>query len=252
MTWLKRIDENDFKQSLIKLDTETFTRYVRDKSKTAIVLFHAKWCKKCLVLLKTLSDVARRFKKEPDCVFAHIDGEQNYDISLSEKVGLYPTFMFYPRENKDGVVYLPGKFEEKWSEKNITKFMSVHCKSKMADDHVFDKLMGRINDLDVFTRNFIVRLGNPNEQERIIRKTVLKIQLLEPGKRFTANFYVETMRDIMKQGISFLDVEITKIDKMMLSHDEHLMPKDKDEMNEKRNILHHFRTHKNQHRRDEL
>ena len=74
-------------------------------------------------------------------MFAHIDGEKNYDISLSEKVGIYPTFMFYSRQNKDGVVYLPGKYEERWSETNITKFMSVHCNSKIADEHISDKLV---------------------------------------------------------------------------------------------------------------
>ena len=72
--------------------------------------------------------------------------------------------------------------------------------------------------MDIFARNFILRIGNPSEQERIIRETVLKIQMLAPAKRFTADFYVEIMRKVLKEGDSFLDSEITRIDKMMLNH----------------------------------
>ena len=91
----------------------------------------------CLVIILIL-----QFQKEPNCLFAHIDGEANYDVIIKEKVGVYPTFKFYSVDNKDGEMYLPGKFEERWSEKNITKYMSIHCKSKVAEQHVMDKLVG--------------------------------------------------------------------------------------------------------------
>ena len=109
--------------------------------------------------------------------------------------------------------------------------------------------IGKIKDLDIFTRNFIMRSGNPKEQERIIRETVLKINILPPAKRFTADYYVEIMRSVLKQGEGFLDQEITRIDKMMLAE---MLDKHKDEMTEKRNILQHFRSHRNQFRKDEL
>ena len=56
------LSEDDFKRSLIKLDTETFDRYIRDKEKTALVLFHAKWSSKCKTLLETMKRAARHFK----------------------------------------------------------------------------------------------------------------------------------------------------------------------------------------------
>ena len=82
------------------------------------------------------------FQQEPNCVFAHIDGEENYDTAIKENVGIYPSFRFYSTANKDGNPYLPGKYEEMWSTKNITKFMSVHCGSSKADDHIMDKMVG--------------------------------------------------------------------------------------------------------------
>ena len=114
------------------------------------------------------------------------------------------------------------------------------------------------------TQNFIQRIGNPKEQERIIRDTVLKIEMLAPAMRFTANYYVEIMREMLKYqhrggdqnnmnsniGGDFLDSEITRIDKMLLTE---MLAKHKDDLSEKRNILHHFRSHKRRsHQRDEL
>jgi len=70
-----------------------------------------------------------------------MDGEENYDTAINENIGIYPSFRFYSRTNKDGNPYLPGKYEEMWSAKNITKFMSVHCESSKADEHIMDKLV---------------------------------------------------------------------------------------------------------------
>ena len=123
--------------------------------------------------------------------------------------------------------------------------------------------IGRMDVLDVFTQNFIQRIGSPKEQERIIRDTVLKMEMLAPAMRFTANYYVEVMREILKyqhregdhsnnsmNGEDFLDGEITRIDKMLLTD---MLAKHKDELSEKRNILHHFRSHRRRsHQRDEL
>jgi len=93
-----------------------------------------------------------------------------------------------------------------------------------------------------------MRVGNSREQERIIRDTVLKIQLLAPTKRYTADYYVDTMRKVLKDGLSFLDQEIVRIDKALLTQ---MLDGHKDEMNEKRNILQHFRSHRSR-KRDEL
>lgn len=104
--------------------------------------------------------------------------------------------------------------------------------------------MGRIDELDLLTRNF-VRNQNENRRESMIRETVLKIQTLKPAQRYTADFYVKTMRQVLKEGDAFLDREIERFEKLSLKK---MLPKDLDESNKKRNILQHFRFH----RRDEL
>ena len=85
-----------------------------------------------------------------------------------------------------------------------------------------------------------MRKGNKQEQERIVRDTVLKIHNLAPVKRYTANYYVETMQKLLTEGIEFLDDEITRLDKLLLTE---MFEKHKDETSKKRNILNHFRSH---------
>ena len=67
--------------------------------------------------------------------------ENNRDITLKELVGVCPTFKFYPKSNKDGEIYYPGKFEGNWDVKNITKFLNVHCQTKRMEDGFLDKMV---------------------------------------------------------------------------------------------------------------
>ena len=59
--------------------------------------------------------------------------------------------------------------------------------------------------------------------------------------RSTADQYVEIMREVVKKGDGFLDNEVEKIDKILLS-------KNDEKLSKKRNIFQHFRSF----RRDEL
>ena len=52
---------------------------------------------------------------------------------------MYPTFMFFPKFDKDGEVYLPGKFDENWSEYNITKFLNINCDTSRTTGGFLDK-----------------------------------------------------------------------------------------------------------------
>ena len=56
-----------------------------------------------------------------------LDGEKSFDSAVKSKVGMYPTFVFFPKDDKDGRVLLPGKFDENWSEQNLTKFLNINC-----------------------------------------------------------------------------------------------------------------------------
>lgn len=236
------ISEGAFRTSLIELNSDNFDRIIKDEKKTALVYFYAPWCIKCTNLTKTVKKVARTFQSEPDCIISKINGESNYDVTLAQKVGVYPTFMFYPKHDKDGVMYLPGKFDENWSEKNITKFMNVHCRSKHVQDGLLDKMLGVIDELDLNTRHFIL---NQNRRNEYMRETILMVQNLSPYKRTSADVYVKIMRQIIQDGDVYLDNEIQRIEKLLLTK---MLPEKHNELNKKRNVLRQF----NFHRRDEL
>ena len=44
------------------MNDENFDRYIKDTERTALVLFHAKWCKKCVYLMENMRNAARKFK----------------------------------------------------------------------------------------------------------------------------------------------------------------------------------------------
>ena len=68
-----------------------------------------------------------------------LDGQKSFDTAVKSKVGMYPTFMFFPKFDKDGEVYLPGKFDENWSEHNITKFLNTNCDTSRTTGGFLDK-----------------------------------------------------------------------------------------------------------------
>ena len=75
---------------------------------------------------------------------ATIDGEKYFDSAVNSKVGMYPTFVFFPKTDKDGQVYLPGKYDENWSEQNITKFLNINCDTSRTTGGFLDKTVSSV------------------------------------------------------------------------------------------------------------
>ncbi len=76
-----------------------------------------------------------------------MDGEKSFDSAVRSKVGMYPTFVFFPKHDKDGQVYLPGKFDENWSEKNLTKFLNINCETNRMTGGILDKSVSEISHM---------------------------------------------------------------------------------------------------------
>lgn len=78
-----------------------------------------------------------------------------------------------------------------------------------------------------------------------MRDAIEAVQKLAPYKRKAADFYVKVMRRIMAEGDDFLDLEVDRINNLMLAR---VNLDQMDELSRKKNILQHFRKNK----RDEL
>ena len=66
-------------------------------------------------------------RNEPNCVLARLDCDNSPGICVQQEIPHYPTLKVYPRGNKDGFIYEPGKLQESYSETNLTRFLNALC-----------------------------------------------------------------------------------------------------------------------------
>lgn len=76
---------------------------VRDPTKDVFVKYYAPWCKHCKTLAPIWDELAKDVESVEDLVIAKFDATVNDVVGL--KVRGYPTVIFYPKENKEGIEY---------------------------------------------------------------------------------------------------------------------------------------------------
>lgn len=82
---------------------KNFDEIVRDPTKDVLVKFYAPWCGHCKKLAPIWDELAEFYKDQKDLIIA------KFDATLNEAEGVeirgYPTLIFYPKDNKNGVSY---------------------------------------------------------------------------------------------------------------------------------------------------
>jgi len=113
--WLQDVLDGKFKPSLKSEEPhpnngpltvvvgKNFDEIVRDPTKDVLVKFYAPWCGHCKKLAPIWDELAEFYKDEKDLIIA------KFDSTLNESEGVeikgYPTLIFYPKDNKNGVSY---------------------------------------------------------------------------------------------------------------------------------------------------
>ena len=113
--WLQDVLDGKFKPSLKSEEPhpnngpltvvvgKNFDEIVRDPTKDVLVKFYAPWCGHCKKLAPIWDELAEFYKDEKDLIIA------KFDSTLNEAEGVeikgYPTLIFYPKDNKNGVSY---------------------------------------------------------------------------------------------------------------------------------------------------
>lgn len=82
---------------------EEFEKIVLDKTKDVLVKYYAPWCGHCKKLTPIWEELGEAFKDNKDLVIAKFDATTNEAEGVNVKG--YPTLIFYPKENKEGVDY---------------------------------------------------------------------------------------------------------------------------------------------------
>ena len=86
---------------------EEFEKYSHDITKTAFVMFYAKWCSACKEVSPELDRVAKYFETDHKVVIGKVECDENKELCDRYKVEAYPHIMMFTknREGKEGFVY---------------------------------------------------------------------------------------------------------------------------------------------------
>ncbi|XP_028401489.1 protein disulfide-isomerase 1-like [Dendronephthya gigantea] len=224
-------DPRVFDQAIIELDGTNFERIIHNKKKNVFLLFYAKWCNSCKDLINTVEKVGKNFQNEKDCVIAKIDGDANYDVTVQQEVPHYPSIRVYTIKNKDGYLYHPGRYQENWSEQNMTKFLNLQCKTKRTIMGRLDDTAGRLKDFEKLVKVF---MQNSFKRSDILDEA---LSLKDGHKESSAAIYVNIMQRVLKDGTEYLATELNRIERLMQAS----MHLDKaDEFQRRKNILNEF------------
>jgi protein disulfide-isomerase A1 len=80
-----------------------FEEIVKDKTKDVFVKYYAPWCGHCKKLTPVWTELGEAMAEHKDLIIG------KFDATVNEAEGVevrgYPTLIFYPKDNKEGIVY---------------------------------------------------------------------------------------------------------------------------------------------------
>ena len=80
-----------------------YDKIVKDATKDVFVKYYAPWCGHCKKLAEPWKELAEKMAEFPDVVIGKFDATANEADGV--EIRGYPTLIFYPKDNKEGVSY---------------------------------------------------------------------------------------------------------------------------------------------------
>ncbi|KAI0353851.1 protein disulfide isomerase [Trametes cingulata] len=212
------------------LDVHTFDEVALNPEKDVIVAFTAPWCGHCKRLKPIYEEVAKDFASESNCVVANVDADAKVNRPLAEKyqISSFPTIMFFPKDNKEGIDYDGPRTEEAFVE-----YLNEKCGTHRTVGGLLDDTVGRLEELDKLAAKFYEETA-PTRQELLKQASELASTLGDAAKH-----YIRVMEKVVNGSEEYLEKESHRLATILQKRT--LSPGKLDEIKIKANILGAFR-----------
>jgi len=208
------------------LDPQNFDEIVLDSNKDVLVEFYAPWCGHCKKLAPDYEIVANAFAQEPNVVVANLDADKHKDLAGKYQVSGFPTIIFFPKDNKEGVKYEGPR--------DIDAFVSYLNRAAGTHRTRSGRLTseaGRVSSLDAIAEKVRGLASIPatilEEAENLIKD--LTGDALNAGK-----YYIKVITSTIANK-DFINTEIARLEKIVNSGS--IAPAKVDEFTRRINIL---------------
>ena len=135
------LPEVETEDGLTTIVGSTWDRIVNDPKKEVLVEYYVSWCAHCMALAHTYAELATEVEEIGDLVIAKMNYVDNEVAGLH--VRQYPTIKFYPKDNKQGVLYEADKTLQdfkNWLNENSPAYRAANPNHKAENDAVNDEL----------------------------------------------------------------------------------------------------------------
>ena len=210
------------------LTSSSFDNIALDTTKDAFVMFYAPWCGHCQHFGPAYETVARTFAADSaSVVIAKIDLEADEGgMAIAECYAIrgYPTLMWFPKDNKEGVPY-----EGSRDAKEIVQFVNAKSGLRRLLGGALEPLAGTSDALNAIAKDF---LKADAEGKEACITAIGEADAEAPVKAM----YTKVMRKIVEKGAEYVPKETARVAALLESTSSMSLEK-VDEFVKKRNVL---------------
>lgn len=201
----------------IKLNTDgpvtvltdiNFDNIVKDTSKHVLVEFYAPWCGHCKRLAPDYDILAESYAGQIDVVIAKIDADKYKNSASAYEVTGYPTLIWFPKENKDGVRYTEGRTPEAFVE-----FINAETGAERTVGGGVTEKAGLIEEFEELVKEFM----EAKDGKVVLDKAVALKESYSGHNAKFAKFYMIAMKKIIEKGTKYIETEAERLDKLASS-----------------------------------
>jgi len=200
-----RVKQNP--SNVVTLTDSNFDSIVLDSSKNVLVEFYAPWCGHCKRLAPDYEKVGNSFAGESDVVIAKMDADSHKEKPSKFGVTGYPTLMWFPKNNKDGVKYSGGR-----TPSDFVTYINNEAGTERTADGGFTPSAGTIPELNALAKKFI---SGADKAAVLAEAKELVASITHKNKEF-AKFYVLTMESVAKAA-DYVKKEVDRLGRMISS-----------------------------------